>query len=101
MKPSYEERFWAKARKGVDCWEWTGFRLDSGYGRFMDAKRGVLYAHRVAYELSVGPIAPGLVVDHTCRNPSCVNPKHLDAVTQQENVRRSFWRAINAKAPTP
>jgi hypothetical protein len=42
----------------------------------------------VAYELFVGPIPEGLELDHLCRNPSCVNPAHLEAVTHRENVRR-------------
>jgi hypothetical protein len=46
-------------------------------------------AHRVAYQLLVGPIPDGMVVDHKCRNRSCVNPAHLEPVTQEENVRRS------------
>jgi hypothetical protein len=45
-------------------------------------------AHRVAYEDIIGPIAPGLVVDHLCRNPACVNPFHLEPVTRQVNARR-------------
>lgn len=45
-------------------------------------------AHRIAYELLIGPIAKGLVLDHLCRNPGCVNPDHLDPVTSAENTRR-------------
>lgn len=48
------------------------------------------YAHRVAYELYVGPIPPGLVVDHLCRVTWCCNPAHLEAVTQGENIRRAY-----------
>lgn len=46
-------------------------------------------AHRVSYELLVGPIEPGLVLDHLCKNTKCVNPDHLDPVTQKTNVLRS------------
>jgi hypothetical protein len=46
-------------------------------------------AHRVAYELAVGPIPPGLQVDHLCRVRDCVNPAHLDPVTKRENNLRS------------
>ncbi|WP_033356238.1 HNH endonuclease signature motif containing protein, partial [Kitasatospora aureofaciens] len=46
-------------------------------------------AHRYAYTQLVGPIPDGLVIDHLCRNPSCVNPAHLEPVTHAENMRRS------------
>ena len=45
-------------------------------------------AHRVAYELFVGPLAPGMVIDHLCKNTRCVNPDHLEQVTQATNCRR-------------
>lgn len=59
----------------------------SGYGQTWDGQK-VLLAHRVAYELAVGPIPEGLHIDHLCRNRACVNPKHLEPVTCLENVRR-------------
>lgn len=67
------------------CWEWTGAKTAAGYGQFTRRKE---YAHRHAYEDLVGPIPEGLVIDHLCRNPSCVNPDHLEPVTQRENIRR-------------
>jgi hypothetical protein len=59
---------------------------------------GLGYAHRVAYVLSVGPIPKGLTIDHLCRNRGCVNPTHLEAVTQRENTLRSpiALAALNA-----
>ena len=69
------------------CWEWTGAR-SGGYGMvWMDGTTTV--AHRVVYRLLCGPIAPGLQVDHLCRNRSCVNPDHLEAVTSSVNTHRS------------
>lgn len=86
-----EERFWPKVSKGSpeECWRWNGAENGSGYGRFHLGGRSVA-AHRVAYELMVGPISEGLVIDHLCRNPSCVNPAHLEPVTGRENTLRGM-----------
>jgi len=70
-----------------DCWEWLGNRDSKGYGK-VRIGRLVRRVHRLAYELAIGPIPDRLVLDHKCRNPSCCNPDHLEAVTTQENTRR-------------
>jgi hypothetical protein len=73
------------------CVEWVGYRNTFGYGHLTLCVSGVrrtFKAHRLAYELEVGPIPEGLVLDHLCSNPACVNPAHLEPVTQKENVRR-------------
>lgn len=70
---------------GDGCWEWTGFRNEMGYGHLGNRR-----AHRVVYELLKGPIPIGLVLDHLCRNPSCVRPDHLEPVTKAENNRRGI-----------
>jgi len=81
------DRFWPKVRKTSGCWEWTACRTKSGYG-IIGAGGRHAYAHRVAYELCVGPIPEGLTLDHLCRNRGCVNPAHLEPVTMRENLRR-------------
>jgi hypothetical protein len=84
------ERFWGKAdtSAGPDaCWLWRASRERGGYGMFhLDGKKRL--AHRVAYELAIGPVPEGLVLDHLCRTRDCVNPKHLEPVTFRENVLR-------------
>lgn len=84
-----EERFARFIERGVRCWEWTGYKNKLGYGGFTVSTTRRDFAHRVAYELFVGPIPDGMTIDHLCENPSCVNPAHLEVVTQGENVLRS------------
>lgn len=86
--PTPAQRFFAKVNKTEACWIWTGATQADGYGRFFVAAGEVTNAHRYAFELLVGPIPDGLVLDHLCRVKSCVNPDHLQAVTVAENNRR-------------
>lgn len=68
------------------CWVWFG-ATRNGYGEFSIGDRK-LRAHRFSYETFRGPIPRGLVIDHLCRQPLCVNPGHLQPVTRGENVLR-------------
>lgn len=79
---------WPEPNSG--CWLWTGTVSSDGYARiFIAHGRGVeTRAARFAYKEFVGPIPEGFVLDHLCRNRLCVNPTHLEPVTNNENIRR-------------
>lgn len=102
MKRTLAQRFWAKVDRPADttaCWLWTGATDGAGYGRFwVDERRRAAAAHRVAYELLVGPITPGLTLDHLCRVKGCVNPAHLEQCTAGENARRAPSAPYHVKA---
>lgn len=70
-----------------DCWVWQGTILKRGYGRIMRFGKQ-LHAHRMVWELLVGPLPKDLVLDHLCRNRACVNPDHLEPVPNEVNVMR-------------
>lgn len=76
----------SRIKRSGECWLWTGGH--SWYGAIRIGRK-VLRVHRVVYELLVGPIPAGLVLDHLCENKLCVNPDHLEPVTQSENMRRA------------
>jgi hypothetical protein len=88
--PRLPEDFWARVQVHPTsaCWEWQSSMAD-GYARYTHEGRQH-QAHRLLYTLLVGPIQAGLVVDHLCRTRHCVNPDHLDPVTNRENIRRGI-----------
>lgn len=90
---SPEEVFWEKVDKSGDCWTWTAYLKPDGYG-FVKFGGRCQQAHRVAYELLVGPIPDGLEIDHRCRNRACVNPAHLEPVTHLVNVIRTPRKVV-------
>lgn len=84
-------RFWKKVSPAPSdaCWIWHGATNTRGYGNV--GRNHITYlAHRVAYELTNGPVPEGLDLDHLCRTKSCVNPAHLEPVTFLVNMRRRY-----------
>lgn len=79
------------------CWLWLGNADKAGYGRF-DLKCRTVLSHRAAYEHARGPIPPGLDADHKCRVRSCVNPDHIEPVTERENNRRRAAAKTHCKS---
>ncbi len=80
-------------KSGDECWGWNGSKDSKGYGRFT-FKGKMILAHRCSYELHVGKIPEGLVIDHLCNNTSCANPMHLEPKTIYENVKRGFIKKV-------
>ena len=83
------------------CWLWRGAGNPGGYGVIQgraaptDTGKEIRLVHRVSYYLSKGTIPRGMQLDHLCRNRRCINPFHLEAVTQRENILRG--EALSAK----
>lgn len=94
-----EERFWPKTKKVGDCLEWQGVRGKAGYGKTGAGGRGgkTLLTHRLAWELTNGPIPEGMCVCHTCDNPPCVNPDHLWLGTHDDNMRDKVAKGRSRK----
>jgi hypothetical protein len=97
------QRFWEKVQTSDDCWIWTGARTKMGHGKFWvrheDGSYQLYQAHRFAYELLIGPIPEGKILDHIeCSNPPCVNPGHTEPTTHRCNILRGAGvSAVNAR----
>lgn len=100
-----EGRFWPRLDQSGGpeaCWPWTGSRTRTGYGKCSVDGRHVA-AHRLAWQLTNGPIPDGLHVLHRCDNPPCCNPGHLFLGTHTDNVRDMLakGRGRATRAPRP
>ncbi len=93
------QRFWEKVNVGLPdlCWEWMAMCMPQGYGRFTVNAETRTPAHRIAYQLSIGPIPEGYDVCHHCDNPPCCNPAHLFSGTRHENMIDAFKKGRIAK----
>jgi hypothetical protein len=94
---SIEEFFWARVEKSPGCWTWTGAQSTLGYGS-LKYPGIVVGAHRFSYELLVGPISEGGVIDHLCHNSSCVNPEHLRVASHTQNMQNRLGAHSNSKS---
>jgi hypothetical protein len=109
-----EARWWSHVSRGGDdeCWPWDAYCDENGYGIFWDGRK-IIKAHRWGYERYVGPIPGGLVPDHTCHDPDvceaaasecphrrCVNYRHLEPVTNRENVLRGASTRLSDESAT-
>ncbi len=94
-----KQRFLNKIIKTTDknsCWLYSGYKSKGGYCQFWSNGKTVL-AHRYSYELHKNKIPSGLVIDHLCKTRNCVNPKHMEVVTLEENSLRGITSQNNLK----
>ena len=106
MDQNNSQAEWARILQRVDksdpagCWLYVGQLDRSGYGKHETLDHKWRGPHRISYAALVGPIPTGLVIDHLCRVRNCVNPNHLEPVTNRENLMRGETIAARRSAQT-
>lgn len=80
------------------CWLWLGACRNGGYG-VISIKDKLQAVHRVMYQAKHGIIPEGCVIDHLCRARNCVNPEHLEAVANKENLARGLNQSKKKRCP--
>lgn len=90
----YKEKFWEKVKKQSGCFIWLAAKNRKGYGMYGSKKEK--FAHRISFLFLNGEIPKGMLVCHTCDNPSCVNPKHLFLGTAKDNALDMVNKARSA-----
>lgn len=87
------DRFWEKVSRTDGCWNWTG-TISNQYGS-LKVNGKDLRAHRISYEINIGPIPEGMLIDHKCHNRLCVNPTHLQLATFKQNAENLIHQRMN------
>lgn len=100
LSPEDVEKFWQRVDRSAGddaCWPWLASMTRRGYGMFHLGKGNYARVNRVAWFLENGRIPDGMVIAHECDNPSCANPRHLNAISQLANIedRNKKGRAMN------
>jgi hypothetical protein len=80
----------------TNCWEWKLSKVKGGYGK-ASLRGATLVAHRAVWEARIGPVPEGMILCHSCDNPSCVNPSHLFLGTHQDNSADMVYKNRQAK----
>ena len=98
--PHTEDSLLELTKPDGDCLIWQGVKRSNGYG--VTVYQGTqTTTHRAMYLIRHGALADGFEVDHTCNRRDCINPDHLEAVTHQENMKRSITRRTSCRAGHP